>query len=165
MVFNGALPGDMKRTRAENFTFIGLEANLDMDPARFLVAPYPSHEHHDSYQPQPSLGGSMFDVPGGGSGSSSSSSRTGSNSAIYAAVAAMQQYTGTKHTSWAMVISSTSSEDSSQAAAAAGEHLMSRGCRPTSAGCAARQCAHMALRSPCALLYAQQQQVHGNECA
>lgn len=59
MVFNGALPGDLQRMTAVNFTFIGLEATPGMDPARFLTAPYPSHEHHDIQDPMPSLGKSQ----------------------------------------------------------------------------------------------------------
>lgn len=56
MVFNGALPGDMGRAAAANFTFIGLENSGGMDPARFLTAPYPSHEHQGIHDPLPSLG-------------------------------------------------------------------------------------------------------------
>lgn len=60
LVFNGALPGDLLRTRASNFTFIGLEAPPELPPARFLTAPYPSHEHHDINEPVPSIGERCF---------------------------------------------------------------------------------------------------------
>lgn len=56
LVYNGAIPSDVLRPAAANFTFIGLETEPAMDPARFLTAPYPSHEHHDAQQPPPPIG-------------------------------------------------------------------------------------------------------------
>lgn len=56
VVYNGALPSSLMQRGAVNFTFVGLETVDGMDPARFLTAPYPSHEHYDIHSQLPSLG-------------------------------------------------------------------------------------------------------------
>jgi hypothetical protein len=67
IAYNAAMGPDVAG-HVGNFTFIGLERRAEMDKAHFITAPYPSHEHHDIYEPLPSLGEDvlLFVCVGGG---------------------------------------------------------------------------------------------------